>query len=90
MVPAFANVWTMGFFAHCGELVGVNGCAYFLITLAAANADSQPRRFSFCVQSCIVFVLTVLYAIFYGAKALGSFELVAAFDLAQVFFRMGV
>jgi len=80
----------MGFFAYGCELMGVNGCANLLITLATANADSQPRWFSFSVQHFIVFVLTALHAIFYGAKALGSFELVAAFDLAQVSFRMNV
>ena len=90
MVPALANVWTMGFFAYGCELMGVNGCANLLITLATANADSQPRWFSFSVQHFIVFVLTALHAIFYDAKALGSFELVAAFDLAQVSFRMNV
>ena len=90
MVPTFTNVWAMGFFTYGCELMGVNGCANLLITFATANADSQPRWFAFSVQHFMVFVLTALHAIFYGAKALGSFELVAAFDFAQVSFRMNV
>ena len=40
MIPAFANIWAMGLFANCGELVGVNGFAYLLLAFAAAYADS--------------------------------------------------
>lgn len=68
----------------------VNGCAHLLVALATANTDSQPRRFAFSVQHFIVFVLAALHAIFNGAETLGSFEFVAAFDLAQVSFRMNV
>lgn len=92
MVPAFANVWAMGFFAYGCELMGVNGCTYFLISLAAADAYSQPRWLALCIQNDVVFVLTVLltvlHAVFDGAEALGGFELVSAFNLAQVSFRL--
>ncbi len=90
MVPALANVWAVGFFANRRKLMGIYSCAYFLIALTTTNADSQPGGLSIRVQNFLVVLPAALHAVFDRTKALGSLELVAAFDLTQVSFRVNV